>query len=196
MADDPAAVFAEAQAAMGRGDWHAFFACHVPRDLELVAGQGLQLVLDPAAGAEVRSLAERRGVAPELLDALVAAAAAMATSAVVVTAARGAAQYEASLRHRDLVRAVTAATTAAVRGADDVAGLTADLEVLRRARFAGGGVSSSLYLDETLADVRIDGKAAVGTRRMRGGHTEPLVFALTRRGWLIRPFVRPPARLR
>ncbi len=194
MAGDPGAVFSAAQTAMERGDWHAFFACLDPRDLTLVAGHGLRLVAssEPGERAEVRALADRRGVTAALLDAVADAVDAVDASAPLVVAAQGAAQLEASLRHRDLVRTLDAAVTAAARGATDLAALTADLEILRRAHHGGGGVSSSLFVGETLSDVRIDARRAVGTRRLPGGHAEPVVFALTRRGWVIRLFGRPP----
>ena len=134
------------------------------------------------------------GVSNEALNSLQGAVREMMESAGAM--ARDAttspeAMMERSLAHRDLVRAHDAAVATCARQVHDHVAFVAAVERLRRATSGGGSVSSSLFVGETLADVTITGRKAVGVRRYRNGEREPVAFVHKRDGWRVSIFARP-----
>ncbi|AFL73440.1 hypothetical protein [Thiocystis violascens] len=189
----PEAVFVLAQAAMERGDWETFFACLDRSDLKPLASMGIPVGEDP--GGAYSNVCLEHGVPVEALQRVRACAEAIQDSAQrmmseSVGAVSGAAPPEdllqQSLRHRDLVKALDRAIAACLGFVTDLAAFTAKAERLKRATMGGGSVSSSLFVGESLVDVRVEGKKATGIRRMQNGWSEPIAFVQRRDQWSIK----------
>ncbi|NEX21789.1 hypothetical protein G3480_15970 [Thiorhodococcus mannitoliphagus] len=189
----PEAVFALAQAAMERGDWETFFACLDRSDLKPLAKMGIPLGEDPD-GASSRLCLEH-GIPAEALQRVKACAEALQDSAQrMMSGSVGAASGEAppddllqqSLGHRDLVKALDRAIATCLGCVTDLAAFTAKAERLKRATLGGGSVSSSLFVGESLVDVRIEGKKATGIRRITRDWSEPITFVQKRSQWFIK----------
>ncbi|MBK1723617.1 hypothetical protein [Thiocystis violacea] len=189
----PEAVFAAAQAAMERGDWETFFACLDRSDLKPLAKMGIPLGADPEGASS--SLCLEHGIPAEALQHVRACAEALQDSAQrmmsgSVGAASGATPpadlLQQSLRHRDLVKALNGAIATCLGCVTDLATFTAKAERLKRATLGGGSVSSSLFVGESLVDVRIEGKKARGIRRITRDWSEPIAFEQKRGQWFIK----------
>lgn len=189
----PEAVFALAQAAMERGDWETFFACLDRSDLKPLARMGIPVGEDP--GGAYSTLCLEHGIPVEALQRVRACAEALQYSAqrmlsgpvgVVSNAASRDDLLQQSLRHRDLVKALDRAIATCLGCVTDLAAFTAKAERLKRATLGGGSVSSSLFVGESLVDVRVEGKKATGIRRMQNGWSEPIAFLQKRGQWSIK----------
>lgn len=187
--DSPASVFARAQRANASGDWDALFACFDAADLRRLAS----LVMPLAHGDRAFSaICRDHGVPAETIERVDEACEQIVASAASITTpapdASPADQAAASLRHRDLVKALDSRLADAVGAVVDLAGFVAAAERYRRATSGGGSVSSSLFLDEQLVDLVVTGRRASAIRRRRVGGDDPIDFVLRRDGWRIRLF--------
>jgi hypothetical protein len=197
MRDTPEAAFAEASAAMVRGDWHAFFAC-IDRDSLLTIAEndvGRFINGGDQYAAMFAELCARNGVPAELPDKLRAAAARIVESAKAWRAAGRpqdpTAMIADSLRHKAMVDDYRDAVKSIVKASANIHAFVADLEIALRQETESGSVSTRLFVDETLEDVSVSGSGAKGIRRMRGGATEAVSFVRRRGGeWFIKPFTR------
>jgi hypothetical protein len=181
----PEACFLSAQQAMLAGDWEGFFACVDTASLQRLAVMVIALVTDPQHETFVASCRDL-GVSSEALadvrrsvDAVSASAAASSWDPSAPTPE----MFEQSNRHHELVKADAATRLAAVKQVPDLAAFMAASERYRRAVSGGGSVSSTLFVDETLTDVAIDGSKATGVRTMVRGHTERVRFVRRRGQW-------------
>jgi hypothetical protein len=188
--DDIDAAFAAAQRAMAAGDWDGFFAAIATKDLRRLATMGLGIALGPHADAAREMLADHGidvaavGDLADLADRITASAGSLRSGGTArETRVR-------SLAHRDLVKAYEKAARDIVVRTTDLPRLVGAIERFRRRTEGGGSVSSRLFLHETLADVVVDGKTAVGVRRYADGTTDPVRFVFERGGWKVSIFGR------
>lgn len=183
----PEACFSSAQQAMNAGDWDGFFACVDTASLQRLAVMVIALVADSqheAFASSCRELGlpdEALGDVRRSLDAVSASAAASRWDPSAPTPE----MVEHSNRHQDLVKAAAATRLAAVKQIPDLAAFVAASERYRRAVSGGGSVSSTLFVDETLTDVVVDGSKATGVRTMVRGHTERVRFVRRRGQWCV-----------
>lgn len=181
----PEACFSSAGAAMVAGDWDGVFACVATASLQGIASMVMALV--PGDDAFV-ALCREHGIPADALADVRRAADAVTASAVAHPPSGSVPNdvlLEYSARHRELVKADVAARRAAVKQIPDLAAFVAASERHRRATGGGGSVSSTLFVDELLSDVVVDGRSATATRRHAGGHTERLRFVRQRDGWRV-----------
>jgi hypothetical protein len=68
----------------------------------------------------------------------------------------------------------------------DLAAFTAGGERLKRERMGGGSVSSTLFVGDRLTDVAVEGNRAKGTRLLKGGAKEPIVFVRKKGLWYVK----------
>ena len=169
------AVFERAQQMVAAGDWEGVFQLLDDSTVQAVGSNSLHWLVSQSPEdwtdypqlplAELRAMSER-----------------MQASAQAVLAAPG--DLALSLAHRDLVKQQSALAKKAVTGQSKALG---QIESLRRRRGQGGSISSSLFLGESLKDIRVTGSQAVATRVYANGVQEPLQFKRRRDGWKIKP---------
>lgn len=191
----PESVFAVAQGAMERGDWEAFFECLERSDLMRLAKMGV--VVTGEHSHAFSSLCLEHGVPVEALETVRNLMQTLSDSAQAIVAqpnAAGKEMQERSLRHRDLVKSVDKAIEACLRSVTNLATFTAKAEKLKRARFGGGSVSSTLFVGDRLCDVRVEETKATAIRRLKGGSEERIAFVKRRDVWYIKFMPKPGAR--
>ncbi len=180
----PSLVFEFAQRAMQAGDWETFFSCVRPSDLRSLAGMVMHLAtIDPAAFG----IAAADGVSGSSIDLLRCARDDVAESATVFQPGSPPVpdMLERSNAHRQLVLRLDAVAAAAVKEATDLPGFMAAMERHRRQTEGGGSVSSTLFVGDTISDIRIEGTRATATRRFPNGVEEPIGFEQRRGQWTI-----------
>ena len=199
----PEDVFRSAQDAMARGDYEAFFQCIDRHDLTRIIDNSMKLFLNLRTGPqmdEFKALCTRHGILPEQIDHIVQQGERIMESAHAMTTVgdfrtltpdQAQAFMERSGRHRDLVREYDVLLRSALKSAGDLALLTAGLERMQRARSASGSVSTRLFIDETLKDVVVTGKAAWAQRAGKGW-SEDVAFVQRGKRWYIRLFALKP----
>jgi hypothetical protein len=199
----PNAVFADAGAAMERGDWKSFFACMDGSDLARIASNSVKGLLgreDPGFLA----LCSQYSFPAEALDKLRDLAQEMTRSSqeffesqrsVADPNAAMVAMAEHSRRQRDKVNEYDGTLKRALKSVPDLPGLTAGLERRMREVVGGGSVACDLFVNETLEDIVIEGTKAWAVRVMDGGYTEDVGFVQRRGGWYIQLMARRPRRL-
>jgi hypothetical protein len=188
----PEETFAEARAAMERGDWEGVFACLDADNLRRIGENSIGRFLaggESAVSAFV-ALCGEHGVPREPVTALRSGLGRMAESSRAVTASMSdpAAMMRESRRHQDNVAAYTLAVKETLKAAPDLARFTAALE---RA-LGGGSVSSRLFVDEVVEDVQVDGTKAWGVRRGPNGFREDVGFVRKKGIWYVRVFGKRP----
>jgi hypothetical protein len=185
----PEQTFAEARAAMERGDWDGLFACLDPADLAKATMNTVNrfLMAGGAAGDAFLQICAQHGPGEATVRDLKTKLARISESARTMTAGRDPATMVAeSRRHQEVVKAYQQALDDALKSVADVAHFTAALERAIRADGSGGSVSSNLFVGETLEGVSIDGSKAWATRRMSAGATEEVGFSRRKGAWYIR----------
>ena len=196
----PEEAFAEARAAMERGDWEGVFACLDPSVVARIAENGVArfLVGGETAADAFTALCGEHAVPEPMILALRALLERIAESAraSVVPAARSdpGAMLAQSLRHKQIVDEYRKALKDTLKAVPDLPRFTAALERALRAAGGGGSVSSKLFVDEVLDDVTIAGSAAWATRRTSAGHAEDVGFVRRKGVWSIRLFAKRPGR--
>lgn len=194
----PEEAFAEARAAMERGDWDGVCACLDADTLLRIAENGVSRLLGggPATGALLAELCREHAVPDELVATLRARLDRLADSgrAVVSPEARAnpRTMLEESLRHKRVVDEYQASLKSTLKAVPDLARFTAALERTLRAESGGGSMSTRLFVGEVLEQVSISGTKAWGTRRSADGHAEDVGFVRKKSGWHIRPLARRP----
>lgn len=189
----PQETFAEARAAMERGDWEGVFACLYADNLRRIGENSIGRFI--AGGESAMSafvaLCGEHGVPRERVDALRSALTRMAESSRAVSAAMSdpAGIMRQSRAHQENVAAYTLAVKETLKAAPDLPRFTAALE---RA-LGGGSVSTRLFVGEVVEDVQISGTKAWGVRRGAGGFREDVGFVRTKGAWYIRLFGKRPA---
>lgn len=182
----PEETFAEARAAMERGDWEGVFACLDADNLRRIGANSIGRFLaggDSAVSAFV-ALCGEHGVPREPVAALRSGLTRMAESsrAVMANMSDPAAMMRESRLHQDNVAAYTLAVKETLKAARDLPRFTAALE---RA-LGGGSVSSRLFVGEALEDVHIDGTKAWRIRRGPNSFQEDVAFVRKKGIWFIR----------
>jgi hypothetical protein len=194
----PEEVFAEARSAIVHGDWESFFACLDRNDLLRICDNSFKAMLhNPAATDDFDRLCQAHGIATAqleeargLIDAYVEMAKAMTGPSAGSTPPEE--RHRLSQNHRDTVRRSGKHIKSVLRSTRDLAAFTACLERLMRSTTRGGSVSSTLFVDEVLEHVEVDGKKAWARRRISDGHSEDIAFIRRKEGWTIRLFARSP----
>ena len=197
MRETPEAAFAEASAAMVRGDWHGFFACIDRDSLMTIAENGVGRFISGGDryAATFAGLCVRNGIPADMPEKLRAAAARITESAGAMLTA-GIPQdrkkmLEDSIRHKALVDDYRDTLKKIVKASPKIHAFVADLEIALRQETESGSVSTRLFVDETLEAVSVSGSSAKGIRRLRGGATEDVSFVRRRGGeWFIKPFTK------
>jgi hypothetical protein len=199
----PEETFATAREAMASGRWEEFFACLDPGDLRRVARNGLVRL---GRDARIAELCREAGVPAEPLAGAKALAARIAEAARSALGGQGPPSDLSALleAHKKALETITLS-------AGDLPALTAALERHLRATTGGGSISSTLFVDEELEEVRVEGNRATGRRRRavrggeaqsgegrsgatkgaEGGPTEPIGFQKRKGGWRICLLARP-----
>jgi hypothetical protein len=194
----PEEAFAEARAAMERGDWEGVYACLDAETLLRIAENGLGRLLagGPATEALLAGLCREHAVPDEMVVTLRARLQRLAESARVVLSpdvrSDPRAMVEASLRHKGVVDEYRASLKSTLKAVPELARFTAALERTLRAESGGGSMSTRLFVGEALEQVSITGAKAWATRRSADGHVEDVGFARKRDGWHIRPLAKRP----
>lgn len=197
MRDTPEAAFAEASAAMDRGEWHGFFACIDRDSLMTIAenGVGRFIAGGDRYAAMFAGLCARNGIPADMPEKLRAAAARIVESAGAMRPAGNPQDrkqmLEDSIRHKAIVDDYRDTLKNIVKASPNIHAFVADLEIALRQETESGSVSTRLFVDETLETVSVSGSSAKGIRRMRGGATEAVSFVRRRGGeWFIKPFTK------
>ena len=198
----PEEAFAEAQAAIERGDWDSFFACLDSDDLLRIAENSLARFLMGGetiapiltARCSEHAVPEERVVVLRTLLQRIAESGRASVSLVGST--EPGAMLQQSLRHKQIVDEYQKALKAMLRAVPELSRFTAALERAMRAAEGGGSVSSKLLVDEVLEDVSITGTRAWATRRTASGQSEDVGFVRRKGAWYVRVFARRPAKSR
>jgi hypothetical protein len=196
----PEETFAEARAAMERGDWDAVFACLVPENLLRIAenGVGRFLNADETTASIFDALCSENGIAAATLAELRAGLRQISLSAATLLShsdnSEPAMMMLHSRQHQLIVEEYRNSLKSMIKAVQDQPRFTADLERALRAVSGGGSVSLRLFLDEVLEDVSITGTKAWATRRTPDGHAEGIGFVKRKGGWYIHLFAKPPLR--
>jgi hypothetical protein len=194
----PEETFAEARAAMERGDWEGVCACLDAETLLRIAENGVGRLLagGPATGALLAGLCREHAVPDEMVVTLRARLQRVAESARVVLSpdvrSDPRAMVESSLRHKGVVDEYRASLKATLKAVPELARFTAALERALRAEAGGGSMSTRLFVGEALEEVSITGAKAWATRRSTDGHAEDVRFVRKKDGWHIRPLAKRP----
>lgn len=194
----PEETFAEARAAIERGDWDGFFACLAPADLTRIAENGVNLFLarDESSARVFTALCAEHAVPEGAILALRTLLQQMAESASVSVAqghrAEPGAMLEQSRSHKRIVDEYRKTLKNMLKVVPDLPRFTAALERATRAAAGGGSVSSQLFVGETLADLSVTGDKALATRRTTGGDSEDVGFVRRKGLWSIRLFAQRP----
>ena len=188
----PEETFAEARAAMERGDWEAAFACLDPADVTRIAKNTFArfLMAGGAAADAFLQICGRHGISEATIADIRARGQAILQSGRHPVPAPGPATIEQSRRHQEFVKAYQQAQEDALDSVADLAAFTGALERAVRADGSGGSVSSQLFVGERLEGVSIEGTKAWATRRMASSATEEVGFVRRKNGWYIRLFAR------
>ena len=191
-------AFAEARAAMERGDWEAFCACLDAETLLRIVENGVARLLSggPATADLFTRLCGEHDVPDAMVATLRARLERMAESgrALVSPEIRSdqRAMVEESLRHKRVVDEYRESLKSTLKAVPDLARFTAALERALRAESGGGSMSTRLFVGETLADVSITGTKAWATRRGAAGHVEDVGFVRRKGEWYVRPLAKRP----
>ena len=190
----PEETFAEARAAMQRGDWEGVFACLDAGDLRRIASNGIARFMTFSGPADTFArLCAAQAVPPDALAAVREALRRMSERGDAGPATKDpAAMMEASRRHHENVRALQKAMKDLVDSAPDISRFTAALERALRADGGGGSVSTRLFVGESVGDVTVEGTKAWAVRHVSPGHTEDVGFVRRKGGWYIRLFAKRP----
>jgi len=192
----PEEVFAEARAAMERGDWEGVCACMDADTLLRIAANGVARL---SMGGEdlLAALCREHAVPEEMVATMRSRLQRLAESgrAAIAPEVRSdpGAMLEQSLRHKQIVDDYQKSLKAMLKAVPDLAGFTAALERRLRAESGGGSMSARLFVGETLEAVSITGTKAWATRRTAEGHPEDLGFVRRKGAWYLRPLARRPA---
>jgi hypothetical protein len=192
----PEEAFAEARAAMERGDWEGFCACLDAETLLRIAENGVGRLLagGPATGALLAGLCREHAVPDEMVVSLRARLQRLAESgrAAVSPEARSdpRAMVEASLRHKRVVDEYRASLKSTLKAVPELARFTAALERALRAESGGGSMSTRLFVGEALEEMSITGTKAWATRRSADGHADDVGFVRKKGEWYIRPLAK------
>ena len=100
------------------------------------------------------------------------------------------ARYRFTMPSMEDMRTYRERSKEAIKAVKDPVGLLGELESKLRANGGGGSLSSSLFVDEELKDVVVEGSKARGVRVFQDGQTQPLAFVKERGGWRIALFAR------
>jgi len=194
----PEEAFAEARAAMERGDWDGVFACLDPDNLLKIAENGVARFLmgGEATAAIFTALCAAHDVPGDMVAALHTLLQRITESARVsvsqASRSEPGAMLRQSLRHKQIVDEYRKALKATLKAVPDLARFTAALERALRADGGGGSVSSKLFVDEIVEEVSITGTRAWATRRSAAGHSEDVGFVRRRGQWYIRVLGKRP----
>lgn len=167
--DTPEAAFEQARAAMKRGDLIDVFACLDTGDLKKIAANAVALSLGAGGRPpeeEARRICIEHGFP---VDDLLAAWRRIGEKPGL----------EATANMRDTMK----------RGLAAVSNLNAFLGALEgysRRTQGGGSISSRLFQQETLTDVRIDGSRARGVRVYGPGSRDDVEFVQRKGQWFIK----------
>jgi hypothetical protein len=190
----PEEAFAEARAAMERGDWEGFCACLDAETLLRIAENGVGRLLagGPATGDLLAGLCREHAV-PDALRARLQRLAESGRAAVSPEARLDPrAMVEASLRHKRVVDEYRVSLKSTLKAVPELARFTAALERALRAESGGGSMSTRLFVGEALDEVSITGTKAWATGRSADGHTEGVGFVRKKGEWYIRPLAKRP----
>lgn len=184
----PEETFAEARAAMERGDWEGVFACLEADNLRRIGENSIGRFVaggDSAVDAFV-ALCGESGVPLDKVSALRTRLQRMAESgrAALAHGSDPAAMMQHSVRHQENVMAYRLALKETLKAAPNLPGFTAALE---RA-LGGGSISARLFIDEVVENVQIEGAKAWGIRRGPNGFHEDVGFVRKKAVWYIRLF--------
>lgn len=191
----PQAVFLVAQAAVRHGDWATFYPLLVRRDLEQLAERGVMASTN-VDGEFFRNVCLQHGIPADDLDHLQRLARQVSESAERILHGGNLEAEDAMMRavaHRELLRAQSAAVATCVSALNGLAAFVADTERLRLELDGAGSLSATIFLDETLLNVTVNGNRAIGIRRRPLGVDEPITFECLRGSWRIQLFDAPPA---
>jgi len=207
--ESPEEVFAEAQAAMERGDRAGCFVLLHADDLIRIATHALRALLpqEGEAAARLEALCAGHGLPDGTLAAarerwrqLLALAEEVRrlppTEAAEASRRRArrprrAAAARPPRRLRDEGAALDAGLKRALKRAKELGLLTAALEEAMRACCGGGAITSSLFVGERLEELVVEGDKA-WARRRQGQWDEAVGFVRGRGGWLIKLKARRP----
>lgn len=158
---------------MRRGDLHEVFACLDVNDLKRVAANAVALSLGmriDEADEEVGGICRDHGFP---LDDLLSARRRVMQSPGM----------DATLNQRDTMKRGLA-------GVKDLPAFLAALEGYTRRVAGGGSMSTRLFQNETLIDVRIEGARAWGRRVYGPGSSDDVEFVLRRGQWYVKLITR------
>jgi hypothetical protein len=187
----PEDAFAEARAAMERGDWEGVFACLEPDNLRRIGDNSIGHFMNGGERAHdaFAALCDEHGVPPDKVAALRSGLERMAESGrAPIVRSDPAAMMQQSAHHQQNVMAYRLALKETLKAAPNLPGFVAALER------ALGGVSFStrLFVGEVVENVQIDGARAWGTRRGPNGLQEDVGFVRKKGMWLIKLFGQRP----
>jgi hypothetical protein len=181
-------VFADAQSAMERGDWDAFFRCLDRRSLLKIAKNSFQGIVNSDIDQDMLN---RHGISIEVIQRIRATWQSLAMSAAeVVGTIDPGAKTQKSLDHKQAVDAYDKYLDDTLESVADLPGFTATLERAMRASLGGGSVAADMFIGETLQDIAITGKTAWAMRRIEGGYSEDLKFVQQQGQWRIQLLAR------
>ncbi len=191
--ESPEEVFAEAQAAMERGDRAGCFVLLHADDLIRIATHALRALLpqEGEAAARLEALCAGHGLPDGTLAAARERWRQLLALAEEVRRLPPTEAAEASRRLRDEGAALDAGLKRALKRAKELGLLTAALEEAMRACCGGGAITSSLFVGERLEELVVEGDKA-WARRRQGQWDEAVGFVRGRGGWLIKLKARRP----
>jgi hypothetical protein len=187
----PEETFAEARAAMARGDWEGVFACLESDNLRRLGENSIAHFMNGGERAHDAfvALCGEHGVPHDKVAALRSTLERMAESGrAPIVRSDPAAMMQQSARHHENVTAYRVALKETLKAAPNLPGFIAALER------ALGGVSFStrLFVDEVVDNVQIDGAKAWGIRRGANGLQEDVSFVRKKGIWYIKLFGQRP----
>lgn len=188
----PEETFAEARAAMERGDWEGVFSCLDGDNLARIGENsiGRFLVGGERAIEDFAALCGEHGITPDTVAALRTGLHRMSESgrATIVNASDPTAMMQHSRQHQENVKAYRLALKATLKAAPNRPAFIAALE---RA-LGGGSISARLLVGEVVENVEIDGARAWGVRHGANGFREDVGFVRKKGLWYLRLFGQRP----
>jgi len=163
------AAFEHARAAMARGDLLEVFNCLDVKDLKRISENAVNLslgMLIDDAPAEIRGLCVEHGF--PLDEVLAARRRIMQTPGM-----------DATMNHRDTMKRALASVS-------NLPAFLAGLEGHSRRVSGAGSISTRLFQNEKLTDMRIEGSRAWATRVFGPGSNDDVEFVRTKGHWYIR----------
>lgn len=192
--ETPEKAFIEAQTAIIRKDWDSFFSCLDTKDVLKIASNSVRhLLWMDESGAD--DFCAKHGIPKATILALRRLSQRMGDSARTYPAANNSspeAMLQYSVEHKQIVDEYQKSEKALLKSVQNLSQFTAALERYSRDTANCGSVSSTLFVNEVLMDISIEGDKAYATRQITDKNSGDIGFVLRKGKWYVKLFAKRP----